>query len=322
MNAQFSAALLGLAQAVLILVLSPAFYTLIRKFHGRIQGRKGPRLLQGYYDLFKLLKKDRIYADRSSYITRITPMISLAVVCVAATMIPVIGVAVPFHFSGGFIAFIYLFALSRFLTALTGLDSGSTFGGMAASREMTLSSLAEPAILLCFIVVSDFVRSMDIPVMTEFLVKNPGELINPFFVLSSVSFFIVILAENGRVPVDNPATHLELTMVHEGMVLELSGRDLAIFQWAHATRLLVMVIAAIDLFLPFGISTTSDLDHLGISLGVLLFKLFIAAGAIAYIETANAKMRLFRVPDLLTLAFVLSMVSLVALFIIGGRNVA
>ena len=310
----------ALLQLILVLLISPAFLSYIKKVHGKIQGRQGPSVLQGYYDLFKLMRKDRIYSDRSSVITRITPIISVAVVSTAALLIPVITTQVPFHFAGDFILFIYLFALSRFLTALTGLDAGSTFGGMASSREMTLSSLTEPAILLAFVVVSTSLGTMDLSLMSARLLNSPEMLLSPYFVLTSLAFFIVILAENGRVPVDNPTTHLELTMIHEGMVLELSGRDLALFQWAHGARLLVMVLTAFNIFLPFGLATDLNPAHLLVSIVLLMVKLMIAGAVIAYVETANAKFRLFRVPDLLTLAFVFSTISLVSLYLTGGNH--
>ncbi len=306
--------LAGALQVLTLLLLGPLFSTFIRKVHARIQGRQGPPLLQGHYDILKLLRKDRVYSVRSSFVTRLTPAVNFAVVCVAALMIPVLSTEVPFHFAGDFIFFIYLFGLARFLTALTGLDAGSTFGGMASSREMTLSSLAEPAILLGFIVVSTAAGSMDISVMTAQLINLPGKYLNPFFILTLLSFSIVIMAENGRVPFDNPATHLELTMIHEGMVLELSGRDLGVFQLAHGMRLLALTVVALDVFFPFGLAMEFTVYALAVSFGALLLKLFIAGVAVAYVETANAKYRLFRLPDLLTLAFALSLIALIAYY--------
>jgi len=306
--------LLGALQVLTLLLVGPLFANFIRIVHARLQGRQGPPLLQAHYDILKLLQKDRIYSVRSSFVTRITPAVNFAAICVAALLVPVLSTTVPFHFAGDFIFFIYLFGLARFLTALTGLDAGSTFGGMASSREMTLSSLAEPSNLLGFIVISTAAGSMDISVMTAQLIDLPGKYVNPFFILTLLSFSIVIMAENGRVPFDNPTTHLELTMVHEGMVLELSGRDLGVFQWAHAARLLALTIVALDVFFPFGIATEVTAYALLISLGALLLKLFIAAVLVAYVETANAKYRLFRLPDLLTLAFVFSLIALIAYY--------
>jgi formate hydrogenlyase subunit 4 len=315
-----TALLLAALQTALVLLLAPVFSTFIKKVHARLQGRQGPPLLQGYYDLVKLLRKDRIYSHRSSLITRIAPVISLAVVCTAGLLLPVLTCVVPFHFAGDFLFFIYLFALPRFLTALTGLDAGSTFGGMASSREMTLSSIAEPALLLSLVVVATSTRTLDLSVMTQRLLDTPEKLYSPFFILSALAFCIVILAENGRVPFDNPTTHLELTMVHEGMVLELSGRDLALFSWAHAARLLVLVLAAISVFFPYGIAAGAGPGDLLASLGYLLLKLFLTGLVIAWIETSTAKYRLFRVPDLLTLAFVFSLIALVALYMTGGAH--
>jgi formate hydrogenlyase subunit 4 len=307
----------SLLQLLFVLLLAPVFSSFIKRVHGRLQGRKGPSLLQAHFDLAKLFKKDRVYSIRSSAITRAAPVIGLAAVGAASMLVPIASAEALFHFAGDFILFVYLFGLSRFMTALMGLDAGSTFGGMGASRETTLSALAEPTMILAFIVVSASLGSMDLSVASARLIAEPQALLRPSFVLNAISFFIVILAENGRVPIDNPATHLELTMIHEGMALELSGPDLALHQWAHSGRLLVLTIAALNIFFPFGLATGLEPAALALGAAALVAKLAGAGIAIAYIETAHAKLRFFRAPDLLTLAFVLSLISLASLFMTG-----
>jgi len=211
---------------------------------------------------------------------------------------------------------IYLFAFGKFFLALAALDTGTTFGGMGSSREMTLSSLAEPALLLSFFALAYHARTLSLEgIISHFGNQSPVEVL--FFTsLAFGAIFLVTIAESGRIPVDNPATHLELTMIHEAMILEYSGRYLALIEWAHQIKQFLFLSLLANVFFPWGLMNTRTFTELGLSVLVFLSKVFILAFIMGWIEIHSAKLRLFRVPDLLAIAFVLAVISLLGQLIV------
>ena len=213
------------------------------------------------------------------------------------------------------LAIVGLLALGRFFLALGGLDPASAFGGMGSSREMTISAIAEPALMLAVFTVAITARSTDLSHIVESMHGATWKLLNPAHVLAFVALFIVLLAETGRVPVDNPATHLELTMIHEAMLLEYSGRYLALMEWGASIKQLVLMTILVNVFLPFGLAPYSSPGALGLGLAAFVVKVLALSAAVVLVETTNAKLRLFRVPDLLSAAFVLATLALLSTFL-------
>ena len=308
---------LVLLQVLLLLLLAPLFGGAIKKVKAALQSRRGPPLLQGYYDLGKLLAKDPVVSATSSWVFRCTPYIVFAATLVAGLLVPIVTVASPLGFVGDLIAVVYLLALARFFTALAGLDTGSAFGGLGSSREMFISALLEPALLLVIFTAALTSGSSDLGrVSSSMIGLGPGAL-GPPHALAFAALFIVAIAETGRIPVDNPATHLELTMVHEAMILEYSGRGLAFVEWASSIKQLVVFTILIDLFLPWGLAVGVGVGLIS-ALLLYLFKLLAMVAVVALVETSSAKLRLFRVQDLLTLSITLSFLALVSIYITGA----
>jgi len=219
----------NLVQALLLLLLAPLAVTLLKKFKARLQNRRGPGLLQGYRDLLKLIDKQVVLAEHSSWLFRFAPYIIFASTVLAAAIIPVTLVSAPFSLTADVIALVALLAVGRFFTALAGMDSGTAFGGMGASREMTISALAEPAMLMSIFVLSMAAHSTNMTTMIT-MVMNSGLELRPSLAFALAAMLMVAVAETGRIPVDNPDTHLELTMIHEAMILEYTGRHLALIE--------------------------------------------------------------------------------------------
>ena len=222
----------------------------------------------------------------------------------------------PLSLFGGVLAAVYLLGLGRFFLALGGLDTGSSFGGLGSSREMTISAIAEPAMMLAVFTVAIGAGSTNLSEVAKAAVGQSWRFLAPSQMLAFSALFIVLIAETGRIPVDNPATHLELTMIHEAMVLEYSGPYLALIEWGAAIKQLVLMTLLINAFFPFGLSTDWSASGVLVSLGYFLVKLLILSCLVVLVETTNAKLRLFRVPELLAVAFVLSALALVSTFIL------
>lgn len=285
-----------------ILLVSPLFMTLIKKVKARTQRRSGPPLMQGYFNLAKLFRKEVIYSDYSGFISRIAPYASLSILIVAALMVPIISIPTVPPVSGNIIVFLYLLTFSRFLLALLGLDAGSTFGGMGSSREMSLSAVIEPTTIVVFAAMAYVLGSLSIPDMFRYAATiDPG--ISPTIILLSISLFILIIVETGRIPVDNPETHLELTMIHEGMLLDTSGRNLALFELSHAVKQTLLMTLLINILLPYGITEEFSLLTLGGGIVLFLIKGAGLSVLIGIVESSVAKMRFFRIPGLFMMAF-------------------
>lgn len=306
------------SQLLIVLLGAPLVAGLIKKLKARLQNRKGAGILQPYSDLAKLLKKETVSSSSSSWLFRATPYVAFTSTLVVALIIPTVFVPVPFHWLGDIITVVYLFALGRFFVALAGLDTASAFGGLGSSREMSIASIIEPAMMLAIVASAVTAGSTNLSTIVLSLTRTPVSLIHPAHILAFIGLFIVTIAETGRIPVDNPATHLELTMIHEAMILEYSGRYLACIEWATQMKLFLFLALLSNMFFPIGISTTTSPAALVVGGVSLLLKVSLLAVLVAVIESTNAKLRLFRVPELLMLAFILSLLALILYFIIGG----
>ncbi|MBI4654349.1 MAG: respiratory chain complex I subunit 1 family protein [Nitrospirae bacterium] len=292
-------------QFLIILMLSPLIQGIIRKLKANMQGRIGPGIFQPYYDLIRLLKKDMVISGVTSWIFKATPYIVFASTAAASMIVPVITTKSPFDVMGDVIALIYIFALGRFFMALSGLDAGTAFGGEGSSREMTVAILVEPMMMLSIFTAAISAGSTNIA-----RIAGSGLLFSPSHILALSAFMIAIIAETGRIPVDNPDTHLELTMIHEGMLLEYSGKYLALMEWAHYMKQMLLFTIAVDIFFPAGISNGTESLALASSFGIYIVKILFMAGLMALVESTRAKIRFFQLPSILGGAFVLALLSL------------
>ena len=303
------------AQIVILLICAPLFAGWVKMVKCWFQGRTSPSLLQPYWDLRKLFSKDIVLAEHASWIFRITPYLVFGVSVLAGGIIPIVSTDLPFSAIADVIALVSLFAIARFFTALAGMDIGTAFGGMGASREMTIASLAEPAMLMAIFAVSLASKSTSLSQMAV-VVSQGYSILRPSLAFAFLAFVLIALAETGRVPVDNPDTHLELTMIHEAMVLEYSGRHLALIEWAKMMKLFLFIVLGIAVFFPWGIATTDEPSGLGAALLLMLLKLGLAGVGLVLIETGLAKMRIFRVTEFLGSAFLFATLGMLSFFIL------
>lgn len=314
-----NAIILTLAQAVVLLTVSPAIVGLIRKVKARFQCRQGASIFQPYADLAKLFRKQPVVSTTTSWIFTATPYILFASTLTAGLLVPAFASQMPLNFAGNIIALVYLFALGTFFLILAGLDAGSPFGGMGSSREAIVASLTEPAMIMSIFAIALTAGSTNLSTIVHKTALLEGIVTDPSpHLMALAALFIVALAETGRVPVDNPATHLELTMIHEAMLLEYSGRYLALIEWASGMKLLVFLSLIANVFAPWGIATTLTPTALSIGLGVYLVKVAGLAVVIGTMECMFAKLRLFRVTDLLGVAFILALLGLLFFYILRG----
>jgi formate hydrogenlyase subunit 4 len=304
----------ALLQAVGLLAVAPLLRSGIKKMKATMQTRKGPPLLQGYYDLAKLLRKETVRSETASWVYVLGPRVYFAAAVAATTLVPVLVAAAPLEGAGGILGLVGILALGRFALAAAALDTGSPFGGMGSSREMTIAALAEPALMLGLFTSALAAGSLDLGAVVRGALV-PGALFRPSDILALAGLFVVLIAETGRIPVDNPATHLELTMIHEAMVLEYSGPDLALVEWASALKELLYITLLIDLFIPIGIATTTTAAALAVAVAAWAGKVLVFAVAITLVETTNAKLRLFRVPELVAVSLGLGFIALAIRFL-------
>jgi formate hydrogenlyase subunit 4 len=309
------AALKTLVQLVLLLAVAPLVSGFIKKMKARLQTRRGPGLFQPYRDLFKLLRKGMVIPSTASWLFAATPYCVFLTAILAGLMIPMVSAEAPVGLFGGVLAVVYLLGLGRFFTALSGLDTGSSFGGLGSSREMTISALTEPAMMLAIFTVAIGANSTSLSEIVHTAIGQQWRFLAPSQMLAFAALFVVLIAETGRIPVDNPATHLELTMIHEAMILEYSGPYLALIEWGGAIKQLLLMMLLINCFWPFGLPIGWSPAGVLAGLGYLLLKLLALSGAIVLVETTNAKMRLFRVPEMLAVAFTLGALALVSTFL-------
>ena len=318
MNEIAKNSLLLIVQLAIAVLTAPLINGIIRKTKARMQNRRGAGITQPYADLAKLFRKEVVVSENASWVFTVTPYLLFASTLLIALLVPSVYSPLPFQWFGDIITVAYFFALGRFFLALAGLDTASGFGGLGSSREMAIASIVEPAMMLSIFAVAVTAGSTNLSVVVGNLSTTPASIFHPSHLLAFVALFIVTIAETGRIPVDNPETHLELTMIHEAMILEYSGRYLGMIEWAAQMKMVVFLALLSNLFFPLGLTTTLSPLAFGISVAAFLAKIVVLAVSIAIVESTNAKLRFFRVPDLLMIAFILSLLSLILYFIIGA----
>ena len=300
----------ALLQALLYAALAPLLVGWIRKLKARLQNRRGASVLQPYRDLRKLLLKEARVAHTASPLFRAAPYIVFVAIWLAAATVPLVAVSLPTAAIADIIVLVGLLALARFFLALAGMDVGTAFGGMGASREMLVSALAEPAMLMAVFTLAMSAHSTNLASVIDY--QLGAFALRPSFLFALGGLTLVALAETGRIPVDNPATHLELTMIHEAMLLEYSGRHLALMEWAAQIKMLLYGALIANIFFPWGIARSFAPADLGIGLAAVVLKLLALGAALALGETVLAKMRLFRAPAFLNLALLLALLGLLS----------
>jgi formate hydrogenlyase subunit 4 len=305
-------------QMILVLLLAPMVTGVIRKLKARLLRRQGPPILQPYRDLARLLRKEAVLADNASWLFRASPYLIFAATWVAAALVPTFATGLLFNWTADLIAIVALLGSARFFLALAGMDVGTSFGGIGSSREVMIATLAEPAMIMIVFSLALLVGSTQLSNIAQFMV-SPNVGLRVTLGLALISLVMVGIAENARIPVDNPATHLELTMVHEAMVLEYSGRHLAMIELAASLRLLLYLSLIACLFLPWGMAPgRSGWATYALGGTAYVAKLTFGCFALALFETAIAKMRVFRVPTFLGAALMLSLLGALLLFVSRG----
>ncbi len=304
-------------QMALVLLLAPLLTGLTRKVKARLQRRQGASLIQPYRDLKRLLSKDVVLAENASWLFRVAPYVIFAVTWVAAALVPTFATGLLFSWSGDLIAITALLGSARFAQALAAMDIGTSFGGIGASREVMIASFAEPAMLMIALSVALIAGSTQLSTIADYMAFSAVGL-RVTLALGLVALVVVALAENARIPVDNPSTHLELTMIHEAMILEYSARYLALIEWASSLKLFAYISIGIALFLPHGIAAVGDWAGLPLAIVALLLKLMLAGAALAVFEIVSAKLRIFRAPEFLGTAFLLAVLGLLIHFLLGA----
>ena len=303
------------AQMMLVLVLAPLLLGYTRKLRARLLRRQGPPILQPYRDLLRLIRKEVVLAENASWLFRSGPYMIFAATWVAAALVPTFATRLQFSWTADLIAITALIGSSRFFLALVGMDVGTSFGGIGSSREMMFASLAEPAMMMIVFTLALLAGSTQLSVVAEFMQTNASLRVS--LGLALIALIIVALAENARVPVDNPATHLELTMVHEAMMLEYSGRHLAVLELAAALKLLLYLSLIACIFMPWGIAPPVSAGPAAYAIGLASYLAKIGVGGFLLVvfETSIAKMRVFRVPDFLGIALMLGLLGMLLLFV-------
>jgi len=308
-------ALVQLAQMLLVLLLAPLLTGYVRKVKAHLLRRRGPPLVQPYRDLLRLLRKEVVLAENASWVFRVAPYVIFATSLVAAGLVPTFATGLVISSAADLIAIVALLGSARFALALAGLDIGTSFGGIGSSREMMIASLAEPAMLMIVFTLSLLAGSTQLSSVAAFM-QSPEVGLRVSLAMCLVALIMVALAENARIPVDNPATHLELTMVHEAMILEYSGRHLAVIEAAASLKLLLYLSLVVCVFVPWGVATAGQgFAAYAIGLVGYIVKLAVAGFLLAVLETVTAKMRVFRVSDFLGAALMLGLLAALLLFV-------
>ncbi|HEV3009523.1 MAG TPA: NADH-quinone oxidoreductase subunit H [Burkholderiales bacterium] len=304
-------------QTLLVVFAAPLVIGWVNICRAWLQNRSAPSIWLPYYTLAKLFHKDAVIANTTSPIFRVTPYVLFGCMALAAGIVPILATDLPFAPAADIIALVGLFATARVFAALAAMDTGTSFGGLGARREMMVGFLAEPAILMTLFTAAFISGSTQLTTIVATLAHREFA-IYPSLAFAGVAFLMVLLAENARVPVDNPTTHLELTMLHEAQILEYSARHLALVEWAAAIKLVAYMTIGFALFLPWGIAGASDWSTLPAALGALALKLAAAGAGLALIETLLAKMRIFMVTEFLSTAFLLAVLGMLTHFLVRG----
>jgi formate hydrogenlyase subunit 4 len=301
-------------QTALLVGLSPAVVGYIRWLKARLQNRRGAGPLQPYRELWKMLGKGMVIPDSASWIFHAAPFVVGAAVLAAAALVPVIWTRQPADAVGDLFVLTALLMLGTVALALGALDTGTAFGGMGSSREMTVAALTEPTLAIAVLALALTTGSTSLGTITDSLLRVPAAGFGPGHALAFAAFVIAVLAEASRLPVDNPATHLELTMIHEAMVLEYSGPYLALIEWAGALRLSVLLVLGVNLFMPWGLAVSMTPAGVATGVAAVIGKTAVLATLLAVLETRIAKLRLFRVPELLAVSFALALIAAASSF--------
>jgi len=307
-------AVVQLGQLLVVLLLAPLLTGYVRMVKARLLRRQGPPLVQPYRDLLRLLRKEVVLAHSASWLFRVAPYLIFATTWVAAALVPTFAAGLVFSYAADMIAIVALLGSARFMLALAGLDVGTSFGGIGSSREMMIASLAEPAMLMVVFTLSLLAGSTQLSSIAVFMQGPVGLRVS--LALALVGLVMVAIAENARIPIDNPATHLELTMVHEAMILEYSGRHLALIEAASYLKLLLYLSVIACVFVPWGIAVSGQ-GFAAYLIGLTLYLVKLSGGGLllAVFETAIAKMRVFRVPDFIGAALMLGLLATLLLFV-------
>jgi formate hydrogenlyase subunit 4 len=302
-------------QSVLIVLAAPLVLGWVNQCRAWLQNRKGPGVFQPYRVLNKLFHKDAVLAHNASTLFRATPYVIFGCMWLAVGIVPVLATHLPFAPAADVIALVGLFALARVFVSLAAMDIGTSFGTLGARREMMIGFLAEPAMLMTLFTASLISQSTSLPTIVETL-GGRELVIYPSMAFAAVAFLMVLLAENARIPIDNPSTHLELTMIHEAMILEYSARHLALVEWAASLKLTAYVTIGFAIFVPWGIAHAGDWSALPVALAALVVKLGLAGAGLALLETVSAKMRIFRAPEFLGTAFLFATLGMLTHFLL------
>ena len=306
------------AQMLLVLFLAPLLTGFVRKVKARLNRRRGAPLIQPYLDLARLMRKEVVLAPSASWLFRVIPYLVFAATWVAASLVPTFRTGLMFSWSADLIAIIALLGSARFFLALAGLDVGTSFGGIGSSREVMIASLAEPAMIMIVFTLALIAGSTQLSTVAAFM-ASPQVGLRVSLGLALIALVMVAIAENGRIPVDNPATHLELTMVHEALVLEYSGRHLALIELSASLKLLLYVSLLACLFVPWGIEAAGAAPSaFAVGVAAYIGKLGAGGFSLALFETSIAKMRVFRVPEFLGVALMLGLLATLLRFVSGS----
>ncbi|MFI5177736.1 MAG: respiratory chain complex I subunit 1 family protein [Vicinamibacterales bacterium] len=301
-------------EMLILIAVAPLVVGYVRWLKARLQSRRGAGPLQPYRDIRKTFGKGMVIAETASWVFHAAPIVLWATTAAAAVLVPVLRTGQPGDLLGDVFVFTALLMLGTVFLGLAGLDPGTAFGGMGSSREMTVAALTEPTIAVAVLALALTTGSTSLGAIADDVLRTPASALGPGHALAFAAFLIALLAEAGRLPVDNPSTHLELTMIHEAMVLEYSGPYLALLEWAAAFRLTLLLTLAANLFVPWGLAQSNSPAALAIGVGALALKLGALATLLAVFETRIAKLRLFRVPELLAMSFTLALLAAASSF--------
>jgi formate hydrogenlyase subunit 4 len=306
-----------LTEIALAVLLAPLLTGWVNQCRAWLQNRSAPGVLQPYRLLAKLFMKEAVLAHNASPLFRAAPYLIFGSLALAAAIVPTLNTDLPLNAAADAIALVGLLALARFFIALAGMDIGTAFGALGARREMLIGFLAEPALLMVLFTASIISHSTSLSTIVSVLAHREF-VIYPSLAFAGVAFTMVSLAENARIPIDNPSTHLELTMIHEAMILEYSGRHLAMLEWAASLKLFVYSCMGLALFFPFGVAPSGDWLGTVLAIPALVLKLAAGGAALAFIETISAKMRIFRAPEFLATAFLLAVLAMLTHALLGA----
>ena len=307
-------------QSLVVLLLSPLYVGVLARAEAIVGSKRGPSVLQPYRDLAKLLRKGSAVSDQASWVFRGAPFVAFACYLTVSAIVPVItNDPLPLAFLADLIGGAFVLALAGFVTSLAGLDTASPEGGLGASRASWIGSMAEPALILVFFTVGVVSASDNPYLMNHAIAHSPYALVLPTHVLGLVAFFMIVLVENGRIPIDNPAGSIEISMIEEGRVLEYSGRGYALMKWGSWMKLFLLSTILMNVFvIPWGLGTSNDLMSALVAIPVLAGKLALAGAAIVVLDTSFAKLRFFRIAEFLGAAFLLALVGVATSYVIGA----